>query len=358
MTDAQPARYCPYCGAPVPGSPRYCFRCGAGQPGHQPADGPAGRLSRLRRPWSLVLIGVAVVLLVVTAVPLLIPRWLPDGPDDVARAYFEALAERDADKALTFLDPASRKPADPLMLTDRILNDPGYTPPSEVEAEVLFSATDTSTVKVDYRINQAKHPLELTLTRDDDSTEWKIQNGLLSMALPRNDAGWDTFLVSGAAVPAIQERLELVFPGAYRIVATGNGIQEAPPITVWAGAGETDRLLVRLRPTVREAIEPQVRAYLDTCAESRELLPPRCPFGGRSDWPVTSLKWTITHYPTLKLQLTSTGAEAWVVGEAGEAEVTGRTSSPFTPDFAYRTTFSVFGFGRVIDGKTVFVPNH
>ncbi|WP_446215553.1 hypothetical protein [Micromonospora sp. IBHARD004] len=301
---------------------------------------------------------MAVVLLVVATVPLLSPRWLPDGPDDVARAYFEALAERDADKALAFLDPASRKPAAPPMLTDRILSDPGYTPPGEVEAEVLFSAMDTSTVQVDYRFNQARRQFELTLTREDDRTDWKIQNGLLSMALPRNDAGWDTFLVSGAAVPATQERLDVVFPGAYRIVPVGNAIREAPSITVWAGAAETDRLLVRLRPSAREAIEPQVRAYLDTCAESRELLPPRCPFGGRSDWPVTSLSWTITHYPTLKLQLTSSGAEAWVVGEAGEAEVTGRTSSSVTPDFAYRTTFSVYGFGRLVDGKAVFVPSH
>ncbi|MBQ0896061.1 hypothetical protein KBX37_23695 [Micromonospora sp. U56] len=362
MTDAQPARYCPYCGAPVPGSPRFCFRCGAGQAGHQPAaypppaDAPTGGQSRLRRPWSLILTGAVAVLLIVAAVPLLVLRWLPDGPDDVARSYFEALAERDADKALALLDPGSPERADPPMLTDRILNDPGYTPPGDVEVEVLYSVTDTSTVKVDYGIKHAKRQLNLTLIRDDESTGWKIQDGLLPLPLPRNDAGWDAFLVSGTAVPASRQRLEVVFPGAYLIMPVGNAIREAPPITVWAGAVETERLLVRLRPTVREAIEPQVRAYLDACAESGELAPPRCPFRGVSNGPVTNINWTITHYPTLRLQLTSGGAEAWVVGEAGAAEVTGRSNSRVAPEFASSTTFSVSGIGRVIDGKVVFVP--
>ncbi|MET7808540.1 hypothetical protein [Micromonospora chersina] len=280
----------------------------------------------------------------------------PDGPDDVARAYFEALAERDAGKALAFLDPAAREPADTPMLTARILKDPGYTPPDEVQAEVLFSATDTSTVQVVYHIKATKRQLELTLTRDDDPAGWKIQNGLLSMALPRNDAGWDTFRVAGTAVPATQQRLEAVFPGTYVIAPMGNALREAPPITVPAGTVETDRLMVRLRPAVREAIEPQVRAYLDACAEGRELKPPRCPFRGISSEPVTGVQWTVIHYPTVKLQLTSSGTEAVVVGEAGEAEVIGRTASPITPDFAYRTTFPVLGFARVSDGKLVFVP--
>ncbi|MFG3301865.1 hypothetical protein [Micromonospora chersina] len=242
------------------------------------------------------------------------------------------------------------------MLTDRILKNPGYTPPDEVEAEVLFSGSDMSTVRVGYRLNDGKAQLELTLAHDD-SSGWKIQNGLLPMALPQNDAGWDTFQVAGTAVPAEQQRLEVVFPGAYLVVPRGNALLEVPPITVPAGAGETGRLLVRLSPTVREAIEPQVRAYLDACAESRELVPPQCPFRGVSDGPVTGVTWKITHYPTLTVQLTSSGTEARVVGEAGEAEVTGRTASPVTPDFAYRTAFSVFGFGRISDGKLVFVPN-
>jgi hypothetical protein len=302
------------------------------------------------------LIGAAVVLLIAAAVPLLIPRSAQDGPDDVARSYFEALAERDADRALALLDLDSRTQVDPLMLTNQLLNDPGYIPPSEFNLKVRHSLTDTSTVTVDYHIDHSKQRLDLALIRDGESAGWRIQNGLLPLQLPSNKHEWDTFLVAGTAVPATLHQLDAVFPGAYTVAPVGNALRGAPPVTVWAGTPQEPVLLVNPRPTVHEAIEPQVRAYLDNCAKSRELAPPRCPFRGQSYWPVTNVNWKIAHYPILTLVFLSSGNAVSVNGDAGVAEVTGGTTSPVAPEFAYSTTFSMHGTARVVDGEIVFIP--
>ncbi|WP_328422709.1 hypothetical protein OG470_09260 [Micromonospora sp. NBC_00389] len=243
------------------------------------------------------------------------------------------------------------------MLTNRTLNDPGYTPPSKPKVTILYALADTSKVKVDYRLGQGNSQLELTLIRTDGwSGGWTIQNGLLPLPMPMNDTGWDTYNVAGTLVPASRPRIEAVFPGMYQIAPLANTVREADPVTVQAGApDDSRRFVVRLRPTVLQEIEPQVRAYLDKCAGSTDLEPPGCPFHGVSNGPVTDVNWTITAYPILRVQLAA-GGEGFVVGQAGAAVVTGRTDSPVAPEFAYSTAFSVSGTARVAEGKVVFVP--
>ena len=106
-----------------------------------------------------------------------------------------------------------------------------------------------------------------------------------------------------------------------------------------------------MRDSARESIETQVRAYLDRCAASTELMPKGCPFSAYSSAPVTRVTWRITRYPPLEITLGSTG-DAQIVGGVGEATATTARGEVLPGN----TSFLLHGDGRAAGDKVLFVP--
>lgn len=356
---------CPHCHAGVPNGASFCGYCGTALTGRHGRTAPyppstsAGRARIARLPWPAIAVAAVVSLVVMAATALLWPRQTPAGFDDTdpgetVHAYFTALTDRDADRTRALLDERADDQADPRMLGAAVLRDPGYTPPVVARVEMLHSLTDSATVRTDIEVAGARQQMDLTLLRGEgERNGWKIRNPLLPLPLPRPSHRDDVLLVAGVAVPVMQGKLDAVFPGAYLMTLRENPVREATPITVRAGNGDAEPFLVRLRPTVRQVLEPQVRAYLDACAARKELEPAHCPWRAVSSTPVSDVVWRITVYPTLDMRLDS-GGNVYVDGQNGTVEVTGRTNSPPGPTFVRSMRFDVFGRGQVIDGRVVF----
>lgn len=125
---------CANCRELVPADAAYCGECGLSQ--HEPPFGEetagAGRFSRLRpgrwRRWhrigALAVAGVALV-----AAVIFHQQASPMSARDTVEAYFEALADRDADRARSLLSADYAKRAPMTLTSGAALRDPGYHPP-------------------------------------------------------------------------------------------------------------------------------------------------------------------------------------------------------------------------------------
>lgn len=337
------------------------------------APGPARRWARRyltgphRARW--IAATVAAVLLVVSGISFGVVRLrevLTADPAVAVRTYFQALADRDADRARAMTPAATGHPAgsqpeadqiEQKMLAGRTLHDAGYTPPQLVQVTVVEPGHDHATVSARFDGPGGFQSVQLRLSRRGIGGlfGWEITNGLLPLYLPRGGYADDALLVAGNPVPATLTQLRQVFPGSYLVKLRDHPIHEAAPVTVWAGYAAARSLVLRPRPEVRAATEPQVRAYLDTCAASTVLRPAHCPFAGPFGLPITDIHWKITAFPVLKLQLDNDG-NGRVDSTGGQALVTGRVDLPGGLPFSYDMYVEVTGVVVARDGKLVFDP--
>lgn len=333
----------------------------------QGAAPPTQRSTGRRRLAGWIATGVATGLLLIAGISFGAMR-LRDAvaaadPAGVVLAYFQALADRDADRARAMLPAPTDRDIDPTnpdeqdMRSGRTLSDPGYTPPRHVQAWVVDSLRDRAVVTARFDALGGSREIRLQLSRRGTGvlSGWEISNGLLSMELPRGGYDGDVLLVAGNPVPATRAQLRRVFPGSYLVRLREHPIHEAAPVTAWAGFGWADQLVPRLRPGVLAAVEPQVQAYLARCEGSTDLHPAHCPFSGAFGVPATDVHWKITAYPVLNLQLDGAG-NGLVTSNSGKAVVTGRYAMPgglpFVQDWAFQVTGTVLPTG----GKPVFDP--
>jgi hypothetical protein len=368
-----PGPHCPACGVAVPAGDRSCGQCGAAQPLRADTAGPARRWAQRyftgphRAKW--IAATVATVLLVVSGISFGVVRLrdaLTADPAVAVRTYFQALADRDADRARAMIPAAtshrtgSQPEADQIeqeMLAGRTLHDAGYTPPQLVQVTVVEPGHDHATVTARFDGPGGFQSVEFRMSRRGIGGlfGWEITNGLLPLYLPSGGYADDALLVAGNPVPATLTQLRQVFPGSYLVKLRDHPIHLAAPVTVWAGYAAPHPLVLRPRPEVRAATEPQVRAYLDKCAASTSLWPAHCPFAGPISVQATDVHWKITAFPVLKFQLDNDG-NGRVDSTGGRALVTGRFDLPGGLPFSYDMDFEVTGVVLLRDGKVVFDP--
>jgi hypothetical protein len=316
---------------------------------------------------------VAAGLAVIAAIPLvfvpLAHRYLvATDPVETVRAYFQALADRDADRARALLNPLTFRAASPSadqqteqqMLSAHTLRDPGYTPPRHVQVAMAPPQQrrhNDDTVLARFDLADGHHQMLLPMYHSGAGAfgSWLISEGLASLSLPDADVGGADLLVAGNLMPATGVDLPQVFPGSYLVTLSKDPIREAVPLTLASNGGRSGRLTVRVRQDVQAAVEQQVRAYLAGCAASVEAHPAHCPIGYPSVGPVTDLHYKIITYPVLTFNI-SGAAGANVLGTGGRFQVTGRDALPGGQAFTGEYEFAMEGTVRAGDGKAVFQP--
>lgn len=380
-----PGRHCPACGADLAAPARYCGGCGTRQPNHPglaaplPAGGPPGRHGAARRPqarrirWIVagVAAGLAAVIAAIAfvAVPLARQYIVATNPVDTVRAYFQALSDRDADRARALLNPtifgaAASRSADEQsaqkMPTTQTLRDPGYTPPRLIQVSMPSAQPlrqNDNSVLAEFDLVDGRHKMWLRMYRPSGGAYggWLINGGLASLRLPEANVRDLNLLVAGNPFPTTGLELSQVFPGSYQVTLQQDPIREAVPLTLASDSPVPLQMTVQVRQDVEAAVQQQMRAYLATCAASVQARPQRCPIGYWGLDPAVDLQYKIIRYPVLIFDLASaTGCS--VLGNGGRFQVTGHDTAQGGRAFTGEYEFTLQGTVIVHDGKPVFVP--
>jgi hypothetical protein len=280
-------------------------------------------------------------------------------PQRAVTGYFDALAARDARAALSHLEPRQNEP---VLLTDAVLKHEGYRPPENITVGEVAGEGDRRVVPVGFELAGESFRLQVVAHRTETRTMgvfrgWVVEGGLFTLAV--TPAGLP-LAVNGVALPDGFAGQPAVFPGQYRVGVADNPLYQAPEATatVTGQGGAAVRLSPTLKEPVRAEIDAQVRSYVDGCARSTELKPPRCPFAATTTTTaatVTGVKWAITTQPTLAMSL---NAEKGVVNvttmREGRADVTGTAADGAA--FARTVGFRVTGTAALANGKVSFTP--
>ncbi|MGQ5263004.1 M48 family metalloprotease [Micromonospora sp. ZYX-F-536] len=319
-------------------------------------SGPVGT----RRTWLVV--GALVLAACVGTGGLSVVQWAFFRSQAAIDDYFSALADRDSDAALGVLTEQERAGVTDRGLLARLLRGDGYQPPTDVEISSLKRDGDTATATVAYRLAGERRTVDMTVRRAEDATaglfhSWQLVGGLIPVNAPVAGPG---VRLNGVELPVATEGPTLVLlPGGYTATGPSDALSEVPPetlpITPEQTEGATLRLVPVLKPAAVEAVEAQVRTWLDECAKQTVAAPPGCPFGYFSGGTEQKVTWKIIEYPRLTVELTGPGtAQVGTAFEArGKVQVSGTTtyfgsSSPFSEE----QELSVAGVATA-DGDTI-----
>ncbi|GAA4167520.1 hypothetical protein GCM10022251_56850 [Phytohabitans flavus] len=342
---------CARCRVEISGMAPYCRNCGYAQPAHEAeaaaaraAAEPSARAALLpTRPSPAALISLLVVVASILAAttPILVVRSVFFGPADSVHDYFEALADRDAGAAWRYVYAEGSGQAGPLAS----LSGPDYTPPDQFRLLSVDTDGDRATAQVSYQISGTEYREEFRLRRlggpEHTFQRWDIENAL--RALPVSAVGLSSVTVAGTPVYPGQSGQIMVFPGRYTVRAPETPLADAEPVTVSTGGQQGATLTPRLRATAQEAVEKQLKEYLDGCARQEVAEPEGCPFQYSGFYEITSIKWRIVEYPRMQYQLTPEGLAFAQTAANGTVEGTARTMSTFEPTDVVRLALVVSG---------------
>jgi hypothetical protein len=295
-----------------------------------------------------------------TSTPSRTPTPPPAGrPQDIVRAYYAALAARDADKAVALFAPGydGNGTDNTSLLNSRTLRHPGYVPPRNVRLGKVDPATsmtraqppDTA-VLISYEAGGKPYRQELRLIPYDGGTgqpAWRIANPLLPLVV-LSEVG--TPLVAGTPLPT--DRAVVAFPGAYTVTLPDQALVAAKPVTLLAGPTDGPRLMPTLRVGAQQATRQPVRRHVDACANRTEFQPDGCPYEFVPQHiPTERVTRRIVRYPGVRVEVGSSGELSVRTTDPGQVEITAHASPSAR---TYTTPFSVQGRLKLADGGFVF----
>lgn len=296
---------------------------------------------------TAIVIAVVVVLSVVTVVVQRI--WFT--PDSVVNGYYAALADRDAQKALSYGGTGGTVDGS-LITSDK------YTPPTNFSVdEMKDSGKDGRTAKVSFVVAGKKMSGEINLHRKD-KLSWGLFRGweltgdrpAIEVSTPASVA----VQVNGQTLNAEENgsRLE-VFPGRYVVGLVDNPLVESDPVTVDAAFGDsTVEVTPRIKADAKAAVDTQVKAYLKNCLTAATKPDTTCPFSVNPD--VTRPVWRMDTYPTIALRIADDGSVVAESSTEGKATLTGVGYGGYPVNDP--TTFRISGLVTVEQGAIKFQP--
>ncbi|MGA5760646.1 hypothetical protein [Nonomuraea bangladeshensis] len=325
-----------------------------------PQGDPASALIDYRSRRRQLGIGVAVFMaLVVLVVTLKIVQGVFFTPESTVRAFFQALADRDAGAAGGLVTPApGRELAGEDLRGDAVLKSSGYSPPMGLRVEPAAAGEDDqATVNVSYLLAGQPQRRTFTLKRDERATAgpfraWHIVEGAIEEVYVRAETA-ETVLVAGT--PAIVSR-GLVnafgYPGAYQVTLPEQPLLRADPVTAYPGVDRhipVALLRPTVKPTAQGEVDRQVRTFLDQCSESPGTEDTNCPrpWAFLSSPDLTQVK--ILRYPTCEITI-SQGQ----VLVRGEFQAGVQRKPPY--GYSGTSTYVVSGIVTATDGAVVFQP--
>lgn len=255
-------------------------------------------------------------------------------PEAAVNGYISALQNRDATAALTHLGPRRDLFGDDL-LQPKVVKDPGYTPPADLQIRSVQTNGDRATVTVAMRLGSDTTTNTTTFSLERDNAlpwrlfrPWRIADGLGGITVNWPFVGGLT--VAGASVTGSTEDYLSAFPGSYQAVAGTSALAEAPPITVVVEPGQvtSGRFAPTIKASAADAVKTQVADHLDKCSKQTTLQPSGCPFSAYDSGyygAPTNVAWSITGTPT------------YVIGING-SNLTVTTSNPGTAGVTWQGT--------------------
>nr|WP_294694286.1 hypothetical protein [uncultured Friedmanniella sp.] len=234
-------------------------------------------------------------------------------PSDAVRGYLEALAARDADRAVGYLEPApSRR-----FLTPKVLQASAKKVPlSGVDVPEL-TGEDTAQVPADYSLGRQRISERYSVVKADG--RWKIARGVseLDLTEQRKQALPLRLRINGVSLAT---DTAVLFPGHYTFSTSskwvGYGTGAAFVLT-----GPSDPASPRLVPTLRPGAEAAflraTKKAMDACLAQRKLSPSGCPNRLKADSnqkvDEDTIRWTLTNDPYADAQVTHSREDPTVV---------------------------------------------
>lgn len=358
---------CAACGAAQPAGAVSCAACGralrwedAGAPEPAAVVGPESvwvdRRPVSRRARVIAVVTVA-VLLAVLVVPVIVDR-IFFTPEAAVHGFFGALAHRDAAAALRAVDTG-----DEPLLRSAVLRSHDYVPPTDLRIDRIGTGSDPELAVVSFRVGKRRLTASLGMTRERHKTfnRWHIEGlpevdisavGVTELSVNGVRMKTDAPATSGAP-RVIQAR---ALPGGYALGVPGNPVVQAVQQELYVGDGGQATLQASVKPGAEAEVDAQVRAYIDHCAQSTDASPDGCPFSVFLLGTPTSLKWKITKYPRIAVELTPAGPSVRT-GDEGSATATGVAKDFSTTEhFSESDTFSVDGPVDVSAGGVKWTP--
>jgi hypothetical protein len=258
-------------------------------------------------------------------------------PDSVVRSYIADLHTGDVRGALALVSKSSLRGLDRTLLTKDVL---AHADVPSVEIVNTDQSGDSATVTVTVNGESAS----LDLVREGRVygvlPTWRLEQPFTMLQIPSAAAAAG---VSVNGVGTYATSLP-VFPGTYTLATVPSGIYASASSTVTAdGTGSQD---VALNPSLNAdastAATDAVKAFLDSCALSTELIPADCPFSYSDDYnTVSSATWSIANYPEVTVTDNSGTLEVTDVRSDGMAHLEAVTinydgsSSPLSQDVPF-----------------------
>ncbi len=320
----------------------------------------------VRRP--AIIGGVALLSICLLSSLLGVVQWGFFRPGAAVNGYFSALADRDVDDLAGWLSPASEA----AVLNDDLfaerIKSADYQPPTDVDIKAIDREDDEATAEVSFVVGGNRMEAKLTLRRDDESTVgvfkgWHVVDGISSIPV---DASQEGLMINGVPVPAdgsSQTRSILSAPGVHVVSVASNPLSEAAPqtVTVLPGSdyGAPVQVVPELKSAARSSIDEQVKKYLDDCAQQTVAEPQNCPFRLTGYQDAEKIKWTISQYPTVQIDvLGPAAARVSTPYEArGQVQVSGTYQAYYgEATFTENLSVAVTGFVTVAGERISFQP--
>jgi hypothetical protein len=314
-------------------------------------------VSRRARVIAVVTVAVLLALLVV---PVIVDRVFFT-PEATVHGFFGALANRDAAAALRAVDTAGT--GDEPLLRNAVLRSHDYVPPTDLRIERIDTGSDPVLAMVSFRVGERRLTASLGMTRERHKTfnRWHIE-GLPQVAI--SAVGVTELSVNGVRMktdapttPDAPRVLQVdALPGGYALQVPDNPVVQVVQQELYVGDGGQATLQASVKPGAEAEVDTQVRAYIDHCAQSTDASPDGCPFSVFLLGTPTSLKWKITKYPRITVEMTPAGPSVRT-GDEGSATATGVAKDFSTTEhFSESDTFSVEGPVDVSAGGVKWTP--
>ncbi len=261
-------------------------------------------------------------------------------PDAPVRDLFAALTDRDTSR-LTDLGTCGLNPlCQPGALTI------GYEPPTDVHIDTVTTTgglrQNQATVTVSYRIASVPQTAQITLQRGTGLLRpWHISNPP-GQYLDIHSAQFSNVHLAGAQISTTRPDQARTGsgtwapPGRYTLTAPDHPLYAVAPTQITANAtGDTQTVTVpvTIHPAASGEVTRQVRARLDACAAIASFEPQldnaalSCPFDYTpTDYQpfIEGIRWTITRYPQIRLDLDPDGTVTVHTTQPGQAQATYR----------------------------------
>ena len=270
-------------------------------------------------------------------------------PEEQVHDYLDALTDGDGERALGLLN-AAVPDANAAMLDGAPLQQSMAAVEDVAVGEAVEVGDGRVEVTITYTVRGTAHsstfPLERTGTEWLFFNTWEFVPSVLpTLELSVINQAEATLNGSRVGMPGGRNEFSVFYPGDFEAHYTSEYFA-APAQTVAVtdrSGGQRIALATEATDVLVEAVDGQVRRFLDECAAQTVFQPANCPFNFQTENRVAGdIRWSITEYPTVTIEPFNGN---WVMAPlSGTAELSTSLQDLFTGSIEPVTVPREFGF--------------